>query len=119
RARIFCSSTVRIRSSAIRARRRTDAGQSRAMQTSQKQLMLIMACGSIALAATISANVSADQSGRPPSAQGATTPAAAATPARELVTTYCVPCHNQRLKTANLALDNVDAEHVFNSADTW
>jgi hypothetical protein len=30
-----------------------------------------------------------------------------------------VTCHNQRLKTANLALDNVDADHVFNSADTW
>ena len=28
-------------------------------------------------------------------------------------------CHNQRLKTANLALDNVDADHVSNSADTW
>ena len=35
------------------------------------------------------------------------------------MTTYCVTCHNQRLKTANLTLDNVDAENVFNSADTW
>jgi mono/diheme cytochrome c family protein len=89
------------------------------MQTPQKQLMLIMACGSIALAATISATLSADQSGRPASAQGSTTPATAMTPARELVNAYCVTCHNQRLKTANLALDNVDADHVFNSADTW
>src|SRR5207237_238775 len=45
--------------------------------------------------------------------------AAPATPARELVTTYCVSCHNERLKTGNLALDKADAEQVFNSAETW
>jgi mono/diheme cytochrome c family protein len=44
---------------------------------------------------------------------------APATPARELVTKYCVSCHNQKLKTANLVLDGADAEHVFNSAETW
>jgi mono/diheme cytochrome c family protein len=79
----------------------------------------MMACGSIALIAAISVTLAANQSGSPLSAQGATTSATATTPARELVTTYCVTCHNQRLKTANLTLDNVDAEHVFNSADTW
>ena len=42
-----------------------------------------------------------------------------ATPARELVTTYCISCHNQKLKTANLALDTADAEQVVNSAETW
>ena len=31
-------------------------------------------------------------------------------PARELVTKYCVTCHNQELKTANLVLDTADAE---------
>ena len=30
-------------------------------------------------------------------------------PARELVNKYCVSCHNQKLKTAGLALDRVDA----------
>ena len=42
-----------------------------------------------------------------------------ATPARELVNTYCVSCHNQKLKTANLALDAADADHVANSAEVW
>ena len=28
-------------------------------------------------------------------------------------------CHNQRLKTAGIALDTADTEHVFNSAETW
>src|SRR5437867_5725538 len=45
--------------------------------------------------------------------------AAGVNPARELVTAYCISCHNERLKTANLALDKADAEQVFNSAETW
>jgi mono/diheme cytochrome c family protein len=84
----------------------------------------MMASGSIALVATISATLSADQTpaapspqGATPTAQGATAPAP--TPARALVTTYCVACHNQRVKTADLALDSLDADHVSNSADTW
>src|SRR5579862_7491773 len=43
----------------------------------------------------------------------------APTPARQLVTQYCVSCHNQKLKTGNVMLDEADAEHVFNSAETW
>jgi mono/diheme cytochrome c family protein len=40
-------------------------------------------------------------------------------PARVLVTKYCVTCHNERLKTANLLLDKADADQVANSSDTW
>ena len=46
-------------------------------------------------------------------------PAAPSTPARQLVTKYCVSCHNQKLKTANLILDQADSVHVANSAETW
>src|SRR5579864_6569329 len=49
----------------------------------------------------------------------ATVSAFAASPARELVAKYCVSCHNENVKTANIALDEADAEHVFNSAETW
>jgi mono/diheme cytochrome c family protein len=52
-------------------------------------------------------------------APGPASPAPATTPARELVTKYCVSCHNQKLKTANLALDAADAVRPFNSAETW
>src|SRR5262245_52570617 len=45
--------------------------------------------------------------------------AQSANPLRQLVTTYCVSCHNDRLKTGNLALDKADADQVFNSAETW
>ncbi len=41
------------------------------------------------------------------------------TPARALVNKYCVSCHNQKLKTANLMLDTSDATHVANSAENW
>ncbi len=78
-----------------------------------------MACGSLALVATISATLAADQSSTQTSRPLGTTPAAAQTPARELVTTYCVSCHNQRLKSANLMLDKVDADQVANSAEEW
>ena len=36
-----------------------------------------------------------------------------------MVTKYCVTCHNERLKTANLLLDKADAEQVSNSTDSW
>src|SRR6266852_8696206 len=89
------------------------------MRIRQKHLTLMMACGSIALIATISATLSANQAATPASTPPAPTRATAATPARELVATYCVTCHNERVKTANLALDKADAEQVFNSAETW
>jgi hypothetical protein len=41
------------------------------------------------------------------------------TPASEMVSKYCVSCHNQRLKTAGLALDRVDSVNVANSAEAW
>src|SRR5678815_3430820 len=42
-----------------------------------------------------------------------------ATPAGALVNQYCVSCHNQRLKTANLALDRADSANPANSAEAW
>ncbi len=42
-----------------------------------------------------------------------------ATPAGELVNKYCVTCHNQKLKTANLMLDRADTAQVANSAEAW
>jgi mono/diheme cytochrome c family protein len=38
---------------------------------------------------------------------------------RALLDTYCVSCHNQRLKTGDLALDTVDPADVAASADVW
>src|ERR1700687_1597377 len=89
------------------------------MRIRQEQLTLLMGCGSIAVIATISATPSAQHAGTPASTTPGATSAAAATPARELLGTYCLTCHNERVKTANLALDAADAEQVFNSGETW
>jgi len=45
--------------------------------------------------------------------------AAGTTPASDLVTRYCVSCHNARVRTAGLALDGVDATNVTTAAETW
>jgi cytochrome c553 len=56
--------------------------------------------------------------GRPPAPVPAA-PAASVTAAavRATLDTYCVTCHNERLKTANLLLDHVDVAHVGDSAE--
>jgi hypothetical protein len=42
----------------------------------------------------------------------------AANPARELVSKYCVTCHNERVKTAGLLLDKA-ADQIASDSDTW
>src|SRR5436305_12888670 len=38
---------------------------------------------------------------------------------RTLIDKYCVTCHNQKAKTAGLALDTADFARPSNSADVW
>src|SRR5689334_18615559 len=45
--------------------------------------------------------------------------AASSTPAADLVNQYCISCHNQKLKTANLMLDRADSANPANSAEAW
>jgi hypothetical protein len=40
-------------------------------------------------------------------------------PSRTLLDTYCVTCHNQRTKTADLALDTLSLADVAEHADVW
>ena len=40
-------------------------------------------------------------------------------PHRGVVKTYCVSCHNDRLKTGGLALDTVAADDVGQHPDVW
>jgi mono/diheme cytochrome c family protein len=86
------------------------------MKTRQKTLAITIGCASIAFIVTMRVELS-----WPLAAQATPRAAsdAAGTPARELVNTYCVTCHNGRLKTGSLMLDKVDAAQVFNSAETW
>jgi cytochrome c551/c552 len=51
------------------------------------------------------------------SAQGVTASEPAAP--RATFDKYCVTCHNKRLKTAGLTLDELDVSHVGEQAETW
>ena len=46
-------------------------------------------------------------------------PARAATSPRAVLDRYCVTCHNERLKTADLVLDKLDVDDVPSHAETW
>ena len=50
----------------------------------------------------------------------APSPAAQSTPTpRAVLDTYCVPCHNERLKTAGLLLDTMDVDRVDAAQEAW
>src|SRR5262249_23389462 len=61
------------------------------------------------------------QSVAPTAARAAQQPAAQSSPAqyRTGVDKYCVTCHNERTKTAGLALDGLDMSNVASGADVW
>ena len=40
-------------------------------------------------------------------------------PERALLDQYCVTCHNQRTKTANITFDTLDLAHLADHADVW
>ena len=54
----------------------------------------------------------------PPAKMVAGTAAPDAAKQRALVDQYCVTCHNARLKTANLMLDQFDFTHLADNAET-
>jgi mono/diheme cytochrome c family protein len=67
---------------------------------------------------TVVTGVLAAQTG---SSQPTSTPAQAtdASAERALLNQYCVVCHNQKLKTADLELDKMDTAHVADHAEKW
>jgi mono/diheme cytochrome c family protein len=47
------------------------------------------------------------------------TPPANAAAQRALIGDYCVSCHNQKAKTANVVLEGLDYNHVANNTEVW
>jgi mono/diheme cytochrome c family protein len=45
--------------------------------------------------------------------------ASASVPTNDILNTYCVTCHNNRLKTAGLQIDSLDVQHVADNAQQW
>src|SRR5213592_2258744 len=83
--------------------------------------------GSVGVAVTLGVCVqvqtSAQQSARQqvagaPTSSGAGAVAPASSP-RRLLDRYCVTCHNERLKTANLRLDRIDVTNPGAEAEVW
>jgi mono/diheme cytochrome c family protein len=73
--------------------------------------ILALLVGGWCVAAVSSVEIRAGQAQRAPS----TTPATA----QALVDQYCVTCHNQRLRTAGLALDTLDPVHPSTNPEVW
>src|SRR5262245_32908664 len=38
---------------------------------------------------------------------------------RQTLDRYCIPCHNEKLKTAGMIIDKIDLAHVAESAPVW
>jgi len=60
--------------------------------------------------------LAASPSARQPAAAPANAPADAP---RAMLDKYCVGCHNQRVRTAGIALDTLDAAHPGSNPDAW
>src|SRR5213592_3102766 len=77
----------------------------------KKRLLLVPACFIVFLCAGVSI-----RSGLQASPQSAAVDVSAQ---RALIDKYCVTCHNQRVKTAGLALDTADLANVPAQSDIW
>jgi len=77
----------------------------------------VLTVGSGAAAVTLCVCLQVQTSAQPArSAAGALTPASSP---RHLVDRYCVTCHNERLKTADLRLDRLDVDNPGAEAEVW
>src|SRR4029453_5831360 len=77
----------------------------------------VLTVGSVAVAVTLCVCLQAQTSAQPASSvPGAVTPASNP---RRLVDRYCVTCHNERLKTADLKLDRIDVDNPGANANVW
>ena len=77
----------------------------------------VLTVGSVGVAVTLCVCLQAQTSAQPASsAAGAVTPASSP---RRLLDRYCVTCHNERLKTADLRLDRIDVANPGANAEVW
>jgi mono/diheme cytochrome c family protein len=54
-----------------------------------------------------------------PALQESSSTSPSSSPHRALIDQYCVTCHNQRSKTANVMFDTMDLGNVSKAAETW
>ena len=80
--------------------------------------------GSVGVAVTLGVCLQVQTSAQPSAREQlagapATSAAGAVTPPRRLLDRYCVTCHNERLKTADLRLDRIDVTNPGADAEVW
>jgi mono/diheme cytochrome c family protein len=80
------------------------------------QRVLVMATIAFALAVCVSVSGSPEPAQSTPSTSPKPTSSAVS---RALVDSYCVACHNQRVKTAGIAFDTADLGDVTKDAELW
>ena len=90
----------------------------------RKHLWIAVVCAAVLTGANLYAAKGAPASLRPGSrpsrvAQASSSTVAPATEHRAVLDRYCVTCHNERLKIADLALDATEIERVGEEADIW
>ena len=84
-----------------------------------RSIRLVSAGCALGAVAVLSMGASSGQAATPrPQATATSTPATADKP-RALLDQYCVTCHNDRLKTANLSLQGADLTKVSEHAELW
>ena len=84
-----------------------------------RSIRLVSAGCALGAVAVLSMGASSGQAATPsPQGTATSTPAAADKP-RALLDQYCVTCHNDRLKTANLSLQGADLTKVSEHAELW
>ena len=92
--------------------------------TATAQPAAVLACVVVALAVTVGTVLDAQRAQDGPASAVAftaqqTSSAAPTLSPRAVLDRYCVTCHNERLRTAGLALDTVDPERVGDNAEVW
>jgi mono/diheme cytochrome c family protein len=93
--------------------------ESRSMRRSRRTVCGIAAAAGVFLAASI-ASLSGQTAPKVPGEVAApSSPGLAADKSRALLDRYCVSCHSDRLKTANLSLQGLDLTKVADHADLW
>jgi hypothetical protein len=73
----------------------------------------------LAVGGIVMASVHAGHGQTPAPQSAVNVPASSGSPTRTLVNQYCVSCHNEKLKTAGLMLDTVQAEPVGANPAIW
>ena len=84
-----------------------------------KRVMGYMVALSTAVAVSWGASLQSASPRTSPQQQSPSAVTSEASPQRALLDRYCVTCHNERLKTANLVLDQAHVEQVAHDAELW